>query len=243
MDSIKKISNGNPYKNYINLNRGTYLDFDDKRIFIPGEKQFSLNVPNNMITPGLEIEEGDDNSLRYEGMIHFKDILNQNLICNWERINLALELNNQSTYTPLNEVLKGTVFRHIENLKNRVDEIHIQRLEYISKEYKLLDSIKNNDEKEIENLICCVTKIPSTKNLWRGDLFFFKYPYVIHLMIDYPFSKLNENEKEKIISKFSNEKVKIKIKDILKNDNLMNDSKDISLKLRNDLIEIYKKSF
>ena len=124
-----------------------------------------------------------------------RDILNQHLICNWERVNLTLELNNQSNYTPLNQVLKGTVYRHIENLKNRVDEVHIQRiqrLEYIN-EYSssssiddkneqiiLLDPIKKNneiEEKDLKDLICCVTKIPSVVCVFFFFFLNFKFFY------------------------------------------------------------------
>ena len=62
-------------------------------------------------------------------------------------------------------------------------------------------------------------------------------------MIDYPFSTLNEKEKENLKSKYSsNSNVKLKIENVIKNDPI-EDPKEISLKLRNDLIEIYKKSF
>jgi hypothetical protein len=91
-----------------------------------------------------------------------KDIVHQHFICEWERINLCLERNHQSSFTPLNEILKGCAYRHVQNLKNRVDEIHIQRLEYITKDLNSpLDPIVGVEEIP-SDLVCCVTKIPST---------------------------------------------------------------------------------
>jgi hypothetical protein len=100
-----------------------------------------------------------------------KDIVHQHFFCEWERVNLCLERNHQSSFTPLNEILKGCAYRHVENLKNRVDEIHIQRLEYISKEedLKILDPISNLNEIP-SDLVCCVTKIPSTVSVKKLKL-------------------------------------------------------------------------
>ena len=225
-DSIRKYFYGNPYRNYINTKNGVVLELsvdnnnatiaderpgsntqnqEKKLVYISEEGNIHVIIPDNFVQPGLLINESS--AFRDSGKFRLTDITGNDLLFDWNRVNTVLRTNLQSTMTPTEEILKACSYKYIESLLERVDDVQVQRTEYLhipnpkfglrkSNAPQPLDPIpsdlpyKRISNKDGMDMVCVVSSHPvaqgSQQRVWRADLWFLAYPFVYHFCVNQP---------------------------------------------------------
>jgi len=252
---------GGPYRDYVMLSRGAFLENTEhssssehtEMMYIPHEMHFELSIPEQFVHPGLVLTE--DSTYKTKGWVSMTDPLNQNLLVEWKEIMQQLNENEQTRFTPMDEILKGCAYMHVKELQDTLGQnnILVQRCEHVSmqKAHTVLDPLPFNADKErYGNMVCLVNKIHNpykNEDKWEGDLWFMHTPYIFHVRLSYPsnLSQLALDEQphealEKYAAKISRS-VPYQ-QQICSKVHPTNDPKEISLMLRNQLIQIYMRN-
>lgn len=282
IDYILKYAYGGPYRDYVLLTRGVFLDkLDDTdsfksegdnldalndsldkqptKIYVPSEMHFEIEIPEHFIHPGLVLTE--DTTYKTKGWFSMTDPLQQNLFVEWKDIMQHLNENEQTKYTPMDELLKGCAFMYAKELQDILGEknVHIQRSEYISMrntEQHLNPIPTTRENEKYGDMVCLVSRINNPykkEEKWEGDIWFLHTPYVFHIRLSYPssLSKLangqdsqdtqaTQERLQKLASKISRNSDYQE--QIIKKITITNNPTEISKMLRNQLIEIYLKN-
>jgi hypothetical protein len=276
----RKIVYGDPFRNYSNLIHAKVMylvlpseyniketasdsetsnnESEERIIFISAERKFHLVVPRNFVPLGLNIVEHSYMPRGHSSM-SITDIIGNRVSVEWQRAAPLLTKIELSTHTPFQEGLVHIAHYFMSQLEEVMDDVHVQRIEYISTSNtapKPIDPVPYFAEKGVkpQDLFVVVTKC-SRKNEsgWQGHIFSVHYPFVYRITVDLPESMIEFSQKHKnqtvdettldaVARSYTNvEHLKPIVKENFRH--ATDDPHKIGLQLRNQLLAIYYNSF
>lgn len=145
---------GNPFRNYINLQYGQYLKDETHPYgyYLSPDLRLTFHIPQFLNQPGLEITEINSRSTMVDGKQYIetkliiKDYIDQVLVCKSKAIPTVLKDNEQSTYTPVFEILKGCSYKFIERMI-LFDSFKVKKLEQIDEKMVFIQYYINDKKK------------------------------------------------------------------------------------------------
>jgi hypothetical protein len=291
----RKLVFGNPFRNYENMIRGKvmYLALpkeyqipetvaeqvgdqslisteNERVIYISLERKFHLIIPKNFVPLGLTITEHNSNIRGYTSF-SAKDIIGNQLNVEWQRASQLFAQTQLSIYTPMQDALQHIAHFSLDKLNESVDNLHVQRIEYLTSKKqadmgtdansnqtipKELDPVPFFKEKNLQHqdLLIVVTKATKDHKInWQGHMFSIEYPYVYHISLDLPEQVVafGESHRDRPVTESELNEVARRVSKVNSLQQVIkgnfkyapSDPKDISKLLRNQLLAIHYNSF
>lgn len=219
-----------------------------------------------MVSPGTTIQE-QDHTLRRKGKLVAQDLIHNSVACEWKRIDDVLRDMRMSVHTPLLEITKGCVYQDVQQAVDKYPNLKVQRLEHIAlhNDSICLDPLPSSlrqiaRQRHVEqDMVCAVATVtdPNGRSHWLGELYFIKAPYMFHFSVKYAPEKyelaklahdqnMTPEQLQTAIRQFAESKTKrVDVQDqiVRAMQNPTMEPKEISLLLRNQLLQMYHDSF